>query len=522
MKSKEPHSRSNLGSATLHPAHPALPRESETEWTVIIWDDCPSRLQLVRCVLAQCGIRARVIEDFSALEQLPCSDRGNTAVIAVGACPSPGDLGLEIIRDLKHRGFTVISCGEGALSWPIGARCRALLAGASWILDSSQAGFAEELQAILEQRAQTEAARRAEEDRVKKTMRTLGLVGESPAMIAIFQQLQTVSALSDLPTLITGETGTGKELVARAIHRLDRKRRTGPFVAVNCGAISSSLAESELFGHRRGAFTGADRDRRGLIRVADGGVLFLDEIGELDDALQVKLLRVLQERYVLGVGEDTEVAVSVRIIAATNRDLDNMVRQRQFRADLFHRLHVLSIHIPSLRERPADLRPLLEHLLQKNQALKPEASLTVSPFFKQALMRIELPGNARQLKNLIRSALVNKKDDTPLDLQDLPPEIWRQLAEQSESPVESSVPLSEQEAEFPSPLEMPPHPFSSHLMTLLTTKGWTLMEALRYCERILLGGALRLNHGNQSRTARLLGLTPRSIYSKMRKHHLNS
>jgi hypothetical protein len=136
---------------------------------------------------------------------------------------------------------------------------------------------------------------------------------------------------------------------------LDLKRRDGPFVAVNCSAISPGLAESELFGHRRGAFTGADRDRKGLIRSAEGGVLFLDEIGELDNTLQAKLMRVLQENRVLGVGEDREVAVSVRIIAATNRDLDAMVQQGKFRADLFHRLHVLSIHITPLRERPADL-----------------------------------------------------------------------------------------------------------------------------------------------------------------------
>ena len=152
-------------------------------------------------------------------------------------------------------------------------------------------------------------------------------------------------------------------------------------------------------------FTGADRDRKGLIRSADGGVLFLDEIGELDDALQAKLLRVLQENRVLGVGEDREVSVSVRIIAATNRDLDAMVQQGKFRADLFHRLHVLSIHIPPLRERPADLKPLIEHFLQKYQFLKPAEPLSVAPDFIDALTQLELPGNARQLENLVRWAL---------------------------------------------------------------------------------------------------------------------
>ncbi|NOT56605.1 MAG: sigma-54-dependent Fis family transcriptional regulator [Deltaproteobacteria bacterium] len=522
MKSKEPLARSTLGLALPPPVLLGLPHEPDTEWTVMIWDECRSRLQLIRCALARCGIHTRVIEDFSALDQGQWPTRGTTVVIALGACPSPGTRELEIIRDLRHKEFTVISYGEGALSWPIGARCRALLAGASWILDSAQDDFADQLRDIIEQHAQAHTARRAEERGLKETMTKLGIIGESAEMLALFRQVLAVSALSDLPTLITGETGTGKELLARALHQLDRKRCSGPFVAVNCGAISAGLAESELFGHRRGAFTGAERDRRGLIRAAHGGVLFLDEIGELDDALQVKLLRVLQERQVLGVGEDSEVAVSVRIIAATNRDLGKMVQQQLFRADLFHRLHVLSIHIPPLRERPADLHPLIEHLLHKNQDLKPTNSLTMSPFFVQALRQLELPGNARQLENLLRTVLVNKKDNTPLDLQDLPPEVWRQLAEQSEYPVDSSQQSSDQKADLCSTPERPFHTLASQLEKLLTANGWTLSEVLGYCERILLEGALRLNDGNQSRTARLLGLTPRSVYSKMRKHHLNS
>ena len=313
----------------------------------------------------------------------------------------------------------------------------------------------------------------------------------------------------------------------RRAHQLRREkaplhRRHGPFVALNCGSISASLAESELFGHRRGAFTGADRDRKGLIRAADGGVLFLDEVGELDDALQVKLLRVLQERHVLSVGEDAEAPVNVRIIAATNRDLEKMVQQKQFRADLFYRLHVLSIHLPPLRERSADLQPLIEHLLRKNHTVKLTDSLTASPSFIQALMQLEWPGNVRQLEHLIQSILVTKKDNAPLDLQHLPPQVWRQLIEQSERLVKLSEQGSDQESGGQSSVEPPPHPLSSHLVELLTAKGWTLEEALRYCERILLEGALRLNDGNQSQTARLLGVTPRSVYSMIRRHQLNA
>ena len=153
-----------------------------------------------------------------------------------------------------------------------------------------------------------------------------------------------VSGFSDLAVLITGESGTEKELMARAIHRLDPKRRTGPFVPINCGALGPGLVESELFGHSRGAFTGADRDRKGLVRAADGGILFLDEIGELGSDVQVKLLRVLQDRRVMMVGTDHDVGVDLRVIAATNRNLELMMQQGQFREDLFHRLNIGNSH----------------------------------------------------------------------------------------------------------------------------------------------------------------------------------
>ena len=213
-----------------------------------------------------------------------------------------------------------------------------------------------------------ESRNQEEAQEITSVMRDMGMVGSSTAMMRVFRSVIRFSALSDLPVLIAGETGTGKEGLARALHRLDPKRRGGPFVAVNCGAIAASLAESEFFGHRRGAFTGADRDRKGLIRSAEGGVLFLDEIGELEASLQAKLLRVLQENRVLGVGEDREIQVNVRVVAATNRDLDQL-GQSQFRVDLFHRLNVLSIQVPPLSERADDLAPLTQHFLEKYRSL---------------------------------------------------------------------------------------------------------------------------------------------------------
>jgi transcriptional regulator with PAS, ATPase and Fis domain len=485
-----------------------------------MYDPRPVRLQMVSRTVLECGSRPREIELGAIISQSEFSGGCNLVVVALDSYP-PGNLDLENLRSLQRQGLQVICYGEGVQSWPLGIRCQVLLAGASWLLDSANAEFTQELQRLLAQLLLAESRRRHEESQVRHVMKQLGSVGESQAIIAVFQSVLRVSTLSDVPVLITGETGTGKELLAHAVHQLDLKRRHGPFIALNCSAISPGLVESELFGHRRGAFTGADRDRKGLIRSAEGGVLFLDEIGELDDALQAKLLRVLQENRVLSVGEDREVAVSVRIIAATNRDLGAMVRQRTFRADLFHRLNVLAICIPPLRERPGDLKPLIEHFLEKYQYLRPACVLTADPEFIEALTQLQLPGNARQLENLVRWALVNKDDDTALNLRDLPLEIWQQLSEQNPSlskPIDSADEGSDRQ-DATQAIEQ--KGIVSTIVTLLHLNGWNLSRSLQYCERLLLEAALHETHGNQSQTARLLGITPRSVYNKIHKHHLH-
>ena len=329
------------------------------------------------------------------------------ALVALGARPSPDDLGLEVIRTLKQKGFKIICYEDGAHAWPLGIQCHPLLAGSLKLLDSANADFAAELSRLLAQLLHAELARRADEEKIRVAMQNLGIIGESEAMISIFRWIVRVSGLSDLPILITGETGTGKQVLAHAIHRLDPKRRDGPFVAVNCGAISPSLAESELFGHRRGAFTGADRERQGLIRSAQGGILFLDEIGELDDDLQTKLLRVLQESRVLGVGEDQEVAVDVRVIAATNRELDKMVGDEEVQSGPFPPPQRPFDPYPPVAGKTGRRKAVDRALLEK-LGLNPAASLSVASDFVEALTRIELPGNVRQLENLVRQALVNK------------------------------------------------------------------------------------------------------------------
>lgn len=440
------------------------------------------------------------------------------AFVAAGSESSDAQSRLDLIRQLRRAGVRVIAYEDGAAQWPLARRCRLLLAGAAYVLDSGSQSFAEEIRALLGRLLGEEIERDRDEARVRALMARMGILGESPALVAAFGVLLRIAPFSDVPVLITGETGTGKELFARAIHRLDPKRCRGPMLAVNCGAIQASLAESELFGHRRGAFTGAERDYAGLFRSADGGVLFLDEIGELDAPVQAKLLRVLQDGRLLGVGDNREVAVNVRVIAATNRDLAEQVRAGRFREDLFHRLGALSVRLPPLRERPEDLLPLVKHFLDKHANLAPEGFEAVTPDFVEALREARLPGNVRQLENIIRWVVVNKLDGSSPSLADLPPELWGELIEATGND-ENRASL---ERRPPALAKIAGAAETAFFDELLARCEGSFSRSVSHCERALLEAALRRVKGNQTRAARLLGITPRSVYNKMRKYGVDA
>jgi transcriptional regulator with GAF, ATPase, and Fis domain len=485
-------------------------RASGEVCAVLVCDAGLARYDAVHNAVSNCGARPLWLKDRASAEKAERSPDCSVALIAAEDGPYPEEPVLGLVRRLKQKGFTVICYREHAGTLPLGRQCTVLLAGALALLDSAGPGFEYELQRMLASCLRAEAGRLGEEKELKQVMSELGIVGESPAMLNIFRRVLRVSALSDLPVLITGETGTGKDLLVNAVSQLDRKRCRGPLVALNCSSVSPALAESELFGHRRGAFTGADRERKGLFRAADGGILFLDEIGELDQALQAKLLRVLQAGRILGVGEDQEVQVSVRVVAATNRNLEELVREGRFRADLFHRLNILSVHIPPLRQRLADLRPLVEHFIRKYRSLCVVPNLSVGAEFVEALAQLGFPGNVRQLENFVRRALVFKTDDCPLNLSDLPPEVWQELSDRENA--EHSPPTSSTTG---------PSGIDSYLLSLFGQKGWSLSESIEHCEKLMLESALRHTRGNQTQTARLLGITPRSVYNKLRKHQLH-
>ncbi|HSB69633.1 MAG TPA: sigma-54 dependent transcriptional regulator [Candidatus Methylomirabilis sp.] len=255
---------------------------------------------------------------------------------------------------------------------------------------------------------------------IEREYSVAGIVGQSPKMRELFGVIRSI-AETDVVALIRGETGTGKELIARAIH-YNSPRRAKRFVAVNCGALAETLLESELFGHEKGAFTGAVTRRRGIFEVADGGTLFLDEVGEVSPSTQVRLLRVLQDGEFQRVGGSEAIRVDVRILSATNQNLEDLVKQGRFRQDLYYRLNVFPIRIPPLRERPDDIPLLISHFAEKHARKMNRRITGVEPRTMARLMTHAWPGNVRELENVVQRMMVVSKSDT-LDLDALPPEI---------------------------------------------------------------------------------------------------
>ncbi|MBW7908124.1 MAG: sigma-54-dependent Fis family transcriptional regulator [Kiritimatiellae bacterium] len=272
------------------------------------------------------------------------------------------------------------------------------------------------LKRALESRALVEE-NRALREQLDARFGLENIVGQSPALQEVFDTIRQV-AQSRATVLIQGESGTGKELVAQALHRLS-PRSKGPFIAVHCAALSETLLESELFGHERGAFTGATERRRGRFELADGGTLFLDEIGEIDSSLQVKILRVLEERRFERVGGQETIDVDVRLVAATNRDLKKKVEEGTFREDLFYRLDVVAIRLPPLRERVGDLPLLVDHFISVFAEENGKKIVGITPEAMQALGGYEWPGNVRELRNMVERMVVLARGEK-LTLRDVP------------------------------------------------------------------------------------------------------
>ncbi len=476
-----------------------------------ICDADQARAQVVAAIVAAAGLQPGIVSEGG---ETSTASLFSIAVVAIvtGENGQPTPACLSAIARFHSSQIVVIAYADGIASWPIGIRCRLLLAGARHLLDPAAAAFDELLSAALIVEA-AEARQSHEEARqLRQIAREHGIVGDSSAMLGVVRQIARFSQFSDLPVLVTGESGTGKELVANAIRALDPARRERPFVPVNCAAITATLAESELFGNLRGAFTGAVSPRKGYFLAANRGTLFLDEIGELNLDLQAKLLRVIEERQVWQVGADRPLPVDVRVVAATNRDIPEMVKAGRFREDLFYRLNILAVKIPPLRERHEDLRPMAEHFLEVAAAARETVPREIEPELIDALALLPLAGNARELRSLMLLASATKPGNAPLGLSDLPPDLWRELSRDAVAvsqvlPAEPFMPAANlPDAAFP--------------LRIVQQHAWKLSACLAHCEREIVEAALHEARYNQSQAARLLGLTPRTIYNKLRKYSL--
>ncbi|OIR18811.1 nitrogen regulation protein NR(I) [mine drainage metagenome] len=338
-----------------------------------------------------------------------------------------------------------------------------------------------------------------------------GIVGSSPVMQGVFKIIGQVTA-SDVTVMITGESGTGKELVARSIWKHSH-RASKPFIAVNCAAIPDNLIESELFGHEKGSFTGATGQRIGKFELCDGGTIFLDEIGDMALATQTKILRVLQQGEIQRVGGTETLRVDVRIIAATNKDLEAMVRAKAFREDLYYRLNVVRIKMPPLRERPEDIPQIVDFCLQNLVKNRKARVGKVSPEAMNVLSRHDWPGNVRELENVVYRSAVIAQGDAIL-VKDLPAEIREAVAAQPLPGAEVSSESSSVESgagEGPAPRSTPS--LDATLDAILELLGGQGSPVLPAVERALVERALKLENGDQARAAARLGM-PRAAFKR--------
>lgn len=442
--------------------------------------------------LRESGYSVRLVSSLKAL--LGGSDAAPIDLLVV-ELPS---LDEELVRALYRRCPTLIVAAD-PLS--VGDASRLIRAGAYDVLPSPLRQS--ELRLALEKSAAREASlgdRRAERflpsrSRVPASdavQLPTSVIAESKVMRGLLAQVARV-AVHPTSVLLLGESGTGKEVLARTVHQLS-PRRDGPFVAINCGALPEALLESLLFGHVQGAFTDAVRDQQGVFARASGGTLFLDEIGELPLALQVKLLRALQEQKILPLGAKEELSVDVRVIAATLRNLSREVDAKRFRADLYYRLSVVELLVPPLRERRDDILPLAFHFLQRAAQRLARPIVGITEPAQRALQRFDFPGNVRELENLVERAVV-LCDHTQLDVADLPFAVIS-----SSLGTARSAALTHSE-----PDELDPANLS-------------VKQATARLEQRLIAKALHKTRGNRTAAAKLLGLSHRALLYKLRDY----
>ena len=428
-----------------------------------------------RVLLADSGARALEVLDEEAVE------------LVLSDIRMPGMDGLALLHRIRARTpqpVVILLTAYGSIEQAV----EAMRAGAYDFLTKpvSLDRLDILLRRALEARDMASENRRLRE-RLDQNFGMENITGRSPAMREVFDTIRQV-APARTTVLIEGESGTGKELVAQALHHLS-PRAQGPFVAVHCAALAPTLLESELFGHEKGAFTGASERRRGRFEMADGGTLFLDEIGEILPAVQVKILRVLEEHRFERVGGQQTLEVDVRLIAATNRNLRRMVEEGQFREDLFFRLNVVSVVLPPLRERAGDIPLLVDRFLKELAEENHRPAPALAPEVMDVLVSYAWPGNVRELRNAIERMVVLGRGDR-LTLRDLPPPIRPAAAAMTQTRLPGAV----------------------------SPDGGTL--TMDQMERQLILTTLEQNAGNRVKTAGVLGISRRTLHRKLKEYGL--
>jgi len=454
---------------------------------ILFADDEASLQELMRIELPRLGHEATVCPDGRTA--LAALDRTAFDCVIVDL-DMPGLGGLDVIarvRETSPDTEAVIITGKSSLESAIAAVRQGVF---DYLTKPCKLA---DIQAVLERvrkKRELTARLKALEGRVRRAEGTTHLVGASVGLAAVKRLVARVAA-SDSAVLVRGETGTGKELVARAIHE-GSLRAAGPLVAVNCGALPEHLVESELFGHRKGAFTGADEHRAGLFEVADGGTLFLDEIGELPKALQPRLLRALESGEIRRVGDSHPITVDVRVVCATHRSLEDMVAQGAFREDLLFRINTFEVAIPPLRERLEDIPALVKHFVRKARPQTPPEADVAESTVLAALAAHQWPGNIRELANVIEHALV-LCDGLPLTVEHLPARLGALRPRPAVLPALAAPALASQAV-----AASPPKAVS-----------------LRELEMQAILQGLERNNGNKARTAEELGISLKTLYNKL-------
>ncbi|MGI9627814.1 MAG: sigma-54-dependent transcriptional regulator [Longimicrobiales bacterium] len=447
---------------------------------VLLVDDETGILETLRILLSGEGYEVRTVTGGDEACLIVAEDPPD---LVLSDIRMPGKTGIDVLRSVRERDAdipVILMTAQASLQTAV----RAVNEGAFYYLQKPFSN--DELLAIC--RRATEARRlTTENNALRKEIRGLGRsktaepIGKSANFRRVLELAKTV-APTDSTVLISGESGTGKEVIARYLHT--HSTRHGPdFVSINCGALPESLLESELFGHVKGSFTGAVKDKMGLLEAAEGGTLFLDEIGEMTPATQVKLLRVLQEREVIPVGATKPVAIDVRIIAATNRELEEEVRRGGFRSDLYYRLNVIQIEMPPLRERKADVPLLVSYFLSRLGELAGEPPKEVTDDAMGVLAEYEWPGNVRELENALERAAIVALGQA-IDVEDLPSRV-------KDAPAPRLVDGI--------PPDNPP------------------MEVV---ERAYIQWVLNAEGGNKTRAAEVLGIDPSTLYRKINRYDL--